>query len=227
MSAFFNETIPSFFFDNIFSSDFFVSIDAAIYGFVDKIASPALDGIFEFITHLGDTPGIIWFILGIILLIPKKTRKLGILMFAGLAFSSLMTNVIFKNLLDRPRPYEDVIAPIWEAIGYKYEWPGILAEKSTSFSFPSGHTTSSVGAAFALLLGCRKKYLAIGIPAFILSLAIGFSRIYVKIHYPTDVIAGLIVGVLSAVVIYFVFDLLVFKKAIPALERKINKKIID
>jgi undecaprenyl-diphosphatase len=212
--------------ENVFSSELFVSIDAAVYSFVDKIASPALDGIFEFITHLGDTPGIIWFVLGIILLIPRKTRKLGILVFAGLAFSSLITNVILKNLLDRPRPYEEVIKPIWDAVGYKYEWPAILAKKSESFSFPSGHTTSSVGAAFALLLGCRKKWFAIGITAFILSLAIGFSRIYVKIHYPTDVIAGLIVGVLSAVVIYFVFDLLVFKKAIPAIERKVKKKII-
>ncbi len=220
-------SISTFFNENVFQSDIFTKIDAAVYSFVDSIASPALDGIFEVITHLGDTPGIIWFVLGIILLIPKKTRKLGICLFAGLAFSSLITNVILKNILERPRPYEDVIAPIWEAVGYKYEWPGILAEKSTSFSFPSGHATSSVGAGFGLLLACRKKYLAIGIPAFILSLAIAFSRIYVKIHYPTDVIAGTIVGLLAAAVIYFVFDLLVFKKAIPALERKINKKIID
>ncbi|MBE6803067.1 MAG: phosphatase PAP2 family protein [Ruminococcaceae bacterium] len=207
-----------------FLNDFFVNIDVAVYSFIDKIASPALDGIFTFITHLGDTPGIIWFVLGIILLIPKKTRKLGILMFAGLAFSSLINNVVLKEIIDRPRPY-NVDPSVWTNAGYEYVWPGLI-KQSSSWSFPSGHTSTSIGAAFALLLGCRKKHLAIGIPAFILSLAIGFSRIYVKVHYPTDVIAGALVGLIAAVAIYFIFDLLVFKKAIPALEKKINKKII-
>lgn len=208
-----------------FLNDFFVNIDVAVYSFIDKIASPALDGIFTFITHLGDTPGIIWFVLGIILLIPRKTRKLGILMFAGLAFSSLINNVVLKEIIDRPRPY-NVDPSVWTNAGYEYVWPGLI-KQSSSWSFPSGHTSTSIGAAFALLLGCRKKHLAIGIPAFILSLAIGFSRIYVKVHYPTDVIAGALVGLIAAVAIYFIFDLLVFKKAIPALEKKINKKIID
>lgn len=207
-----------------FLNDFFVNIDVAVYSFIDKIASPALDGIFTFITHLGDTPGIIWFVLGIILLIPRKTRKLGILMFAGLAFSSLINNVVLKEIIDRPRPY-NVDPSVWTNAGYEYVWPGLI-KQSSSWSFPSGHTSTSIGAAFALLLGCRKKHLAIGIPAFILSLAIGFSRIYVKVHYPTDVIAGALVGLIAAVAIYFIFDLLVFKKAIPALEKKINKKII-
>ncbi len=207
-----------------FLNDFFVNIDVAVYSFIDKIASPALDGIFTFITHLGDTPGIIWFVLGIILLIPKKTRKLGILMFAGLAFSSLINNVVLKEIIDRPRPY-NVDPSVWTNAGYEYVWPGLI-KQSSSWSFPSGHTSTSIGAAFALLLGCRKKHLAIGIPAFILSLAIGFSRIYVKVHYPTDVIAGALVGLIAAVAVYFIFDLLVFKKAIPALEKKINKKII-
>lgn len=207
-----------------FLNDFFVNIDVAVYQFIDSFASPVFDGIFTFITHLGDTPGIIWCVLGIILLIPKKTRKLGILLFAGLAFSSLINNVILKEIIDRPRPY-NLDPAVWTNAGYEYAWPGLI-KQSSSFSFPSGHTSTSIGAAFALLLGCRKKHLAIGIPAFILSLAVGFSRIYVKVHYPTDVIAGALVGLIAAVAIYFIFDLLVFKKAIPALEKKINKKII-
>jgi undecaprenyl-diphosphatase len=210
---------------DFFLNEFIVNIDVAIYSWVDSIMNTTLDSIMTFITHLGDTPGIIWFVIGICLLIPKKTRKLGVLVFAGLAFSSLITNVILKNLLDRPRPYEDVIAPIWEAIGYKYEWPGILAEKSTSFSFPSGHTTSSVGAAFALLLGCRKKYLAVGIPAFILSLLVGFSRIYVHVHYPTDVIAGAIVGLISALAVWVFVEKVFMPKIVPAVEKKLDKKL--
>ena len=227
------EQVAQFFFDNVFTSDFFINIDTTIYQFIEGFTTPALTGVMTTITHLGDTPGIVWFVLGIILLIPKKTRKLGILMFAGLAFSSLINNVMLKELLARPRPFifAEKFPEFWEKVGYEY--PGCLIDLSEkqlagkSFSFPSGHTSTSIGAAFALLLGCRKKQLLIGIPAFILSLAIGFSRIYVHIHYPTDVIGGAIVGIVAAVAIYFVFDLLVFKKAIPALERKINKKIID
>ncbi|MBQ8183255.1 MAG: phosphatase PAP2 family protein [Clostridia bacterium] len=210
---------------DFFLNEFIVNIDVAIYQFVDGIMNPVLNGIMTFITHLGDTPGIIWCVLGICLLIPRKTRKLGILVFAGLAFSSLINNVVLKELIDRPRPY-NIDASVWENAGYTYVWPDLI-KKSSSASFPSGHTSTSIGAAFALLLGCRKKQLAIGIPAFILSLLIGFSRIYVHVHYPTDVIAGAVVGLLAAVAIYFVFDLLVFKKAIPAIERKTNKKIIE
>ena len=220
------EQVAQFFFDNVFTSDLFINIDTTIYQFIESFTNPALTGVMKAITHLGDTPGIIWFVLGIILLIPRKTRKLGMLMFAGLAFSSLINNVMLKELLARPRPYNfaEQFPEFWAKVGYEY--PGCLIDLSTSPSFPSGHTSTSIGAAFALLLGCRKKYLAIGIPAFILSLAIGFSRIYVHIHYPTDVIGGVIVGLVAATAVYFLFDLLVFKKAIPALEKKINKRII-
>ena len=79
-----------------FASEFIVGIDVAVYQFVDGIMNPILNVIMTFITHLGDTPGIIWFVLGICLLIPKKTRKLGILLFAGLAISSLINNVCLK-----------------------------------------------------------------------------------------------------------------------------------
>ncbi len=221
------EQVAQFFFDNVFTSDLFINIDTAIYQFIESFTTPALTGVMTTITHLGDTPGIIWFVLGIILLIPRKTRKLGILMFAGLAFSSIINNLLLKELLARPRPYvfAEEFPEFWAKVGYEY--PGCLIKESTSPSFPSGHTSTSIGAAFALLLGCRKKYLAVGIPAFILSLAIGFSRIYVHIHYPTDVIGGAIVGIVAGIAIYFIFDKLVFKKAIPAIEAKIKKKIIE
>ncbi len=220
------EQVAQFFFDNVFTSDLFINIDTTIYQFIESFTTPALTGVMKVITHLGDTPGIIWFVLGIILLIPRKTRKLGMLMFAGLAFSSLINNLMLKELLARPRPYDfaEQFPEFWAKVGYEY--PGCLIKESTSPSFPSGHTSTSIGAAFALLLGCRKKYLAIGIPAFVVSLAIGFSRAYVHVHYPTDVIGGVIVGLVAAVAIYFVFEFLVFRKAIPALEKKINKRII-
>ena len=209
---------------DFFLNDFFVGIDVAVYQFVDSIMNPVLDGIMTFITHLGDTPGIIWCILGVCLLIPKKTRKLGILLFAGLAVSSVINNLCLKEIIERTRPY-NLDPTVWANAGYTYNWPGLI-EKSSSWSFPSGHTSTSIGAAFALLLGCKKKELGIGIPAFVLSLLVGFSRIYVHVHYPTDVIAGALIGLLSGVIVYFLFTKLIFPKVVPAIEKKLNKKII-
>ena len=209
---------------DFFLNEFIVNIDVAIYQFVDSIMNPVLNTIFTFITHLGDTPGIIWCVLGICLLIPKKTRKLGILLFAGLAFSSIINNLCLKEIIERPRPY-NLDPEVWANAGYEYVWPNLI-KKSSSWSFPSGHTSTSIGAAFALLLGCRKKELGIGIPAFIISLLIGFSRIYVHVHYPTDVIVGALIGLISGVIVYFIFEKLVFPKAVPAIEKKINKSIL-
>ena len=207
-----------------FLQEFIVNIDVAIYQFVDSIMNPVLNVIMTFITHLGDTPGIIWFILGLGLLIPRKTRKLGILLFAGLAFASVINNLCLKEIIERPRPY-NLEPEVWKNAGYEYIWPNLI-KKSDSWSFPSGHTSTSIGAGFALLLGCRKKELGIGIPAFIISLLIGFSRIYVHVYYPTDVIVGALIGLLSGLAMYLVFTKLVFPKVVPAIENKLNKKLI-
>lgn len=208
-----------------FLNDFIVGIDVAVYQFVDSIMNPVLDVIMTFITHLGDAPGIIWWVLGICLLIPKKTRKLGILMFAGLLCASLINNVCLKNIIERPRPY-NIDPSVWTNAGYEYVWPNLI-HKSSSWSFPSGHSSSSIGAAFALLLGCKNKKLAIGIPAFVLSFLIAFSRIYVHVHYPTDVIVGAVVGLVGGLIGYLLVTKLLVPKVVPAIEKKLNKKIIS
>ncbi|MGN1316965.1 MAG: phosphatase PAP2 family protein [Acutalibacteraceae bacterium] len=208
-----------------FLNDFIVGVDVAIYQFVDNIMNPVLDVIMTFITHLGDAPGIVWCVLGICLLIPKKTRKLGILMFAGLICASLINNVCLKNIIERPRPY-NIDPSVWTNAGYEYVWPALI-DKSSSWSFPSGHASSSIGAAFALLLGCKNKKLAIGIPAFVLSFLIGFSRIYVHVHYPTDVIVGAVVGLIGGLIGYLLVTKLIVPKVVPAIEKKLNKKIIS
>ena len=206
-----------------FLNEFIVGIDVAVYQFVDSIMNPILNSIMTVITHMGDTPGIIWFVIGIILLIPKKTRKLGVLLFAGLAISSVINNLALKELIQRPRPY-NIDAEVWKNAGYTYVWPDLI-KKSSSWSFPSGHTSTSIGAAFALLLGCKNKKLGIGIPVFILSLLIGFSRIYVHVHYPTDVIAGAVVGLIGGVIAWLLVEKVLMPKVVPAIEKKINKKI--
>ena len=210
-----------------FLNEFIVNVDVAIYQFVDSIMNPVLDVIMTFITHLGDTPGIIWWVIAAILVIPRKTRKLGILLIGGLAVASLINNVALKNLIERPRPY-NLDASVWKNAGYEYLWPDLI-KKSSSWSFPSGHTSTSIGAAFAMLLGCfkNKKFLAIGIPTLILSILVGFSRIYVHVHYPTDVIAGAVVGIVGGLIAYLLIAKLLFPKVVPVIEKKLNKKIIE
>lgn len=207
-----------------FLNDFIVNFDVAVYKFVDSIMNPVLNVVMSFITHLGDTPGIIWCVLGISLLIPKKTRKLGLLIFAGLLVSTVINNLLLKEIIDRPRPY-NIDPQVWLDAGYTYKWPA-LVDHSKSASFPSGHTSTSIGAAFALLLGCKKKYLAVGIPAFVLSLLIGFSRIYVHIHYPSDVLIGAIIGIISGVLAWLLVAKLIVPKLVPMIEAKLGKKIL-
>lgn len=208
-----------------FLNDFIVNFDVAVYQFVDSIMNPVLDFIFTLITHLGDTPGIIWWVLAVILFIPKKTRKLAIVLIAGLAIASAINNLALKNIIERPRPY-NIDPSVWTNAGYEYIWPGLI-DKSSSWSFPSGHTSSSIGAGFALLLACCKdKKLALGIPAFILSLLIGFSRIYVHVHYPSDVVAGAVVGLLGGLVAYVIYAKLLVPKVFPAINKVVKKEIL-
>lgn len=135
------------------------------------------------ITSLADD-GWFWIALSIILLFPKKTRKAGIAALLALLINLFFTNIALKNLVARIRPY-DVI-----------EGLTVLIDKLKSFSFPSGHTACSFAAAYAYYLCLPKKKW--GIAALVLAGLIGFSRLYVGVHYPTDVIGGALVGMFAA-----------------------------
>lgn len=141
-----------------------------------------MDGFWKTITHLGDA-GWSWIMLGIVLLIPKKTRKAGIAALAALAIGALITNVALKNIIARIRPYEVV------------EGLKLLIEPQSDFSFPSGHTCASIGAALAMYPFLERKW---GIPLVILAVLISLSRLYVGVHYPTDVLGGAVVGAFAA-----------------------------
>lgn len=141
-----------------------------------------------FITNLGNS-GAIWIVLSIGLLIPKKTRKIGVMSLCALFLSVIIDNVILKNLIARTRPC-DVI-----------EGLTCLIQRPTDFSFPSGHTGSSFAAAVILFLGLPKKY---SFTAIILAALIGFSRLYVGVHYLSDVIGGAVIGTMIAVLVYWI-----------------------
>ena len=122
----------------------------------------------------------------LLLLIPK-TRKTGIAMGIALVMGVLICNVTLKPLVQRPRPYDFQA----ENFGVTIK---LLIDAQHDFSFPSGHTIASFEAAVPLLLYDKRM----GIPAMMIALLVTFSRLYLYVHYPTDVIFSIIVGTLFA-----------------------------
>jgi len=145
----------------------------------NNIVNPFLTPIFKLITHLGDA-GIFWILLAAALLFFPKTRKTGATVAAALIFCLILGNLTLKPLIARIRPYDLV------------EGVKLLVPAESDYSFPSGHTLSSFAAAVALLL-CHKKW---GVAALVLASLIAISRLYFYLHYPSDVIAGVILGIL-------------------------------
>ncbi len=158
--------------------------------FLQTIHTPLLDKILAFITSLGNA-GIIWIVLAVVLLILPKTRKTGIIVAAALLMDLVLCNLILKNLVARVRPY-DVNTAI-----------AILIKKPLDFSFPSGHTAASFAAMTALFLAKMKKA---WIAALVLAVLIAFSRLYFYVHYPTDVLGGIVVGILSGIIGYTIVE---------------------
>lgn len=156
-----------------------LNLDGGILLFLqDAVRNPVLNPIMTVITSLGNA-GIIWILLTAALLIPKKTRKIGCMSACALLASLLFNNILLKNMVARARPYNAIEALI------------PIVRKPSEFSFPSGHAGSSFASACVLYRKLPKKY---GIWAVILAALISFSRLYVGVHYPTDVLAGILVG---------------------------------
>lgn len=148
----------------------------------EHIRHEFLTPIVVFITTLGNS-GIIWILLCLLLLLPKKTRNIGIMGVIALCLSLIVNNGILKHVVARTRPYE-VVAGLQALIPFP-----------TDFSFPSGHTAASFAAGIVFFKKLPRKF---GVPALILAILISLSRLYVGVHYPTDIIGGAISGTLLA-----------------------------
>ena len=148
----------------------------------DTLRGPVLDPIMTTITQFGDG-GIFWIIMAVLMLCIRETRKAGLACALSMVMGLILTNLILKNLVGRVRPY-DLIEGLTVLVSRPHDW-----------SFPSGHTTNAFAAAWVMFTMLPRKY---GTPALILAILIAFSRMYVGVHYPTDVLGGVIVGCLSA-----------------------------
>ena len=145
------------------------------------LGSTFSDNFFAFITKLSDG-GIFFIILGLVLLIFKKTRKAGITVLLSIIIGYITGNLILKNIVARTRPYD---------VNTALE---IITKRPTDYSFPSGHTLVAIESAFSIFF-YNKKW---GTAAIVLAVLIGLSRLYLYVHYPTDVLAGALLGFFTA-----------------------------
>ena len=167
-------------------------LDTALHGFDYAILAAIHDfaiatgGFFDWfmlaITSLAND-GLGMIALGLVLFCFKRTRKTGMAVLFAIAVGALITNVTLKPLVARIRPYD-----LQEELGVAIK---LLIDAQHDFSFPSGHTIASFEAATAIAIH-NKKW---GIPALVLACLIAFSRLYLYVHYPTDVLASVVLGI--------------------------------
>ena len=169
----------------------------------ENIRGPVGNVFWQFITHLGDE-GYLWIAMGVVLLFFKKTRPIGFTVLISLLFDFLTINVVLKGLVARPRPFvvNELIKPLVGGV-------------SPYRSFPSGHSGGSFAAMFALYRWVPKK---IGVSALFLAALVALSRLYVGVHYPTDILGGFIIGFVCSALAYTVVKIVMNKRG----EKKIH-----
>ena len=155
-----------------------LELEFSILYFIQGLHTPFLDRFMTAVTSLGDK-GWFFIVLGIILFCFKRTRKMGAAVLLSLAAGGLIGNVVLKNLVMRDRP-------CWIDESVR-----LLIQNPKDFSFPSGHTLASFETAVSIFLYNRKW----GVPVIVLASVIALSRLYLFVHFPTDVLSGMALGI--------------------------------
>ena len=158
-----------------------LEIESAILLWIqNSLRCGLLTPVMRVITTLGNG-GAFWIALTVLLLIFRRTRRIGVYCAASMLLTLLVVNLCIKPLAARTRPYELI------------QGLEILVSRPRDYSFPSGHSANSLSCAWTLFRLAPKKY---GVPALVLAVLIALSRLYVGVHFPTDVLAGAAIGVL-------------------------------
>jgi undecaprenyl-diphosphatase len=179
--------LPTYEMENFIMSE----LDFAILNFIQEhLRSSVGDFLMPLISALGNA-GLVWIALTCLLCAIPRYRKAGITMALALLMDFIMCNIIIKPMVARIRPF-DVNTNII-----------LLIKAPADFSFPSGHTAAAFSATFSLAFGKNK----IWIPSAILASLIAFSRLYLYVHYPSDVLAGFILGMLLGFMANVIYNL--------------------
>ena len=196
----------------------FYGFDTAVYTFIWQIQNAVTIGIADVCQRMGDsTAYMIYFAISLILCFPKKTRKYGVAMVVAFLVALLLVNVLIKPGVGRLRPYVTLKdTPFWET--YQTHWANAGSHLEDDMSFPSGHTSlnfATFTALTAVLLKDKKKW---AWAIMIIPLIVGITRIIRCVHYPSDVLGGMIIGILAGVI-----GCMAATKWIPAISGKIKE----
>ena len=186
----------------------FDSFDMSVFAFFgEQIQSTFMNIVAEFITFFGGSEFVTpMAVIGALLIPFKKTRKFGMAVLFAVLVGTLLTNLVMKPLFARPRPYiyyaDNPVFMSW------HEFAGAHIESEKSF--PSGHTTAAFELGIGLFLVLNKKYSWV-FPVF--SVLIGLSRIYLMVHYVTDVLGGVVVGTFAGIMGFVIMNAIMKKTA--------------
>ena len=157
-----------------------ISVIEKIYRFQHNLNSELFNKIMIFFTILGDN-GMIWIAVALILFLNRKYRKIWVFSIVSLIIFALAVNVILKPLIHRPRPFSELTDIT------------LLIKAPKDYSFPSGHTAASFVMVYIFFRHIKKYF----IPVLITGILIAFSRMYLSVHFPSDILAGIIIGIFS------------------------------
>ena len=184
----------------------FIGYDYGILGALHTAAEYAgnvLTPVTKAISLLGEK-GLLMFLLALVLLLFSRTRKMGLCVFGAVCCGALITNLILKDLVARPRPFETLEV-------YRQWWLAVGSPAEEDFSFPSGHVTAITAAMSALCLTARRRNKPLlRSVAVVAVLLMAISRNYLMVHYPSDVLFAAVIGLLSALIAYAI-TLLIFR----------------
>lgn len=166
------------------------NIDFNILYAIQNIRNSFLDKFFVVITSIPGNYGQMWLVLGIVLLIFKKTRKCGLTVIFSYLIVYGIGQYVLKDLIARPRPCH---------IDQTIE---LLISRPSSYSCPSTHSSWAFAAATSIFLYNKK----IGIPVIIFSSLVAFSRLYLFVHFPSDVLFGIVLGIVFAVLTKYIIN---------------------
>ena len=184
-----------------------------VFHWIAGWASPFWDSFFVLITRTGNN-AIIFLALGLLMFLNKRTRKIGLCVLGAVGFVVLLNNITLKSIFGRPRPF--LLEYDWWVEAFAF--PGLIPYPS-GLAFPSGHSAGGFAAAVAWLLGARRWHnsRALQITAalsLVYAALMAFSRLYLGVHYLSDIIAGSLVGVGCAFLAWWLLRL-----AEPQLDR--------